>query len=339
MPATSTLAQQLLDAQVAFHLDRLSGADLGPTVQDLADQLFAAAGEHQLADLIDAEALTGIVVRALATVPGSAAVAAIIEMATDVAYAGPTSSFTAGDVVEREQVEALLDQVLALTPTLERALARLSASPLVGTISARFMGRIVGEVLQANKAVADKLPGLGSLVSFGTSAASKVIGAADKQLEGLLGDTMGKGGQLAVGRLNRIVIDTIQDPTTREAILQVWDLVAQEPVVGLDAATTREQLSGIADAVHELAVTALASEQVAGLGRVVVAAFVERFGGYTPTELLDQLDLSQDDLVGDLLRLAPAILDALRESGDLERVIRAQLQPFYDSPEVARLLS
>jgi len=339
VPATSTLAQQLLDAQVAFHLDRLSGADLGPTVQDLADQLFAAAGEHQLADLIDAEALTGIVVRALATVPGSAAVAAIIEMATDVAYAGPTSSFTAGDVVEREQVEALLDQVLALTPTLERALARLSASPLVGTISARFMGRIVGEVLQANKAVADKLPGLGSLVSFGTSAASKVIGAADKQLEGLLGDTMGKGGQLAVGRLNRIVIDTIQDPTTREAILQVWDLVAQEPVVGLDAATTREQLSGIADAVHELAVTALASEQVAGLGRVVVAAFVERFGGYTPTELLDQLDLSQDDLVGDLLRLAPAILDALRESGDLERVIRAQLQPFYDSPEVARLLS
>ncbi len=203
---------------------------------------------------------------------------------------------------------------------LERALEQLNASPLVGTMATRFMGRIVSEVLQANKAMADKLPGLGSLVSFGTSAASKVIGAADKQLEGLLGDTVGKGGQFAIGRLNRIMIDTIQDPTTREAVLQVWDLIVQERVVGLDgrrhSRTARRRRGRRARDRRE---RGLASEHVAELGRVVVAAFLERFGGYTPTELLDQLDLSQDELVADLVRLAPGVLDALRESGDLER--------------------
>ena len=241
--------------------------------------------------------------------------------------------------MERERVEVLVDELLGLTPVLDRALERLVASPQVGTVASRFMGRIVGEVLQANKAVADKVPGLGQLMSFGTSAASKVMGAADKQFEGLISDSMGKGGTFAVRRLNRIVIETLNDPTTREAVLQVWDLMAQERVAGLSRFTTREEFSEVVDAVHELAVTTVASAHVATLGEVIVDAFFDRFGGYTPTELLDELDLSRDDIVADLVRIAPSAVDALRESGDLERIVRAELEPFYTSPEVTALLS
>jgi len=328
----------LLEAQVAFQLERLTGDRLEATVSDLAHDLFAAAGQHQIGDLVDREAINAIVSRALVTVPGSAAVSGIIELATTVVYDGPAEPYPLGELVDRERVEELLDGLLALSPVLERALERLTASPLVGAMASRFMGRIVGEVLQANKAVADKVPGLGSLMSFGTSAASKVMGAADKQFDGLLGDTVGKSGTFAIRRLNRIVIETLQDPTTREAVLQVWDLLSQEPVAGLSRHTTREEISGVVDAVHELAVTTLANERVAHLGEVIVEAFFERFGGYTPPELLDELDLSRDDLVADLVRIAPGAVAALKDSGDLERLLRAQLEPFYSSTEVTTIL-
>jgi hypothetical protein len=221
---------------------------------------------------------------------------------------------------------------------LDRALDRLTDSPLVATLASPFMGRIVGEVLQANKAVADKVPGLGSLMSFGTNAASKVMGAADKQFEGLIGDTVGKGGTFAVRRLNRIVIETLRDPTTREAVMQVWDLVSQEPLTGLGEHATREEIAGVVDAVHALAVTAVASEQVAHLGEVMVDGFFDRFGGYSPTELLDELDLDREAIVADLVRIAPSVVGALRETGDLEQLVRAELEPFYASPEVVALL-
>jgi hypothetical protein len=333
-----SLAQQLLDAQVRYHLDRLTGDQLASTVSTLADDLFAAAGLHRIDELVDREAVKAIVVRALGTVPGSAAVSGIVELATTVVYDGPAAPYPLGELVDRERVEVLLDELLALTPVLERALERLIASPLVSTMASRFMGRIVGEVLQANKAVTDKVPGLGSLMSFGTSAASKVMGAADKQFEGLIGDTVGKGGTFAVRRLNRIVIETLRDPTTREAVLQVWDLLSQEPVAGLSEYATHEEISGAVDAVHDLAVITVANEHVAHLGEVIVDAFFERFGGYTPTELLDELDLSREDLVADLVRMAPGAVDALRESGELERMLRAQLEPFYTSTEVTDLL-
>src|SRR3546814_17437710 len=103
------------------------------------------------------------------------------------------------------------------------------------------MGRIVNEVLQANKAMADKVPGLGGLVSLGTSAASRVTGAAGTQFEGILGDTVGKGGTYAVKRLNRNIVETLQDPPTLPALLPVWDLAAGAPHQGPGARGERTE--------------------------------------------------------------------------------------------------
>ena len=346
MPESSpeSLAGRLLDAQVAFHLDRLSGAELTATVTRLADTLFDAAEGHQVADLVDREVVKDVVVRALTDVPSSAAVAGFVELARDVVRTGPAEPFPLSDVVPRAQVERVLDEALALTPALERGLERLTASPMVGAMATRFMGRIVSEALAANQAVADRVPGLGSLLSFGTRAAAGVVGAADKQLDGLLADTAGKGGTLAVRRMNRILVDTLRDPTTREAVLQVWDLVAAEPVRGWEAPEVGgdqadgDQAAGVVDAVHDLVVSTLAHPHTVGLGRAVVDGFFEAFGGYTPGELLVELDLDRADLVADLVRLAPGVVGALVESGDLERLLRAELAPFYGSDVVAALL-
>ncbi|GAA4399064.1 hypothetical protein GCM10023168_05820 [Fodinibacter luteus] len=333
-----SLARALLDAQVAYHLERWSGDQLAGTVTALADDILAAGGRHQIEDLVDREAVKLIAARALATMPASAAARGILELVTAVVVEGPAEPYPLGELVDRGQVATLLDSVLALHPVLERLVEASAEVPLVGTTAARFMGRIVGEVAQANKTVADKVPGLGSLVSFGTRSASRVMGAADRQFEALFGDTMGKGGAFAVRRLNRVVIDTVLDPTTRLAVLQTWDLLAREQVVGLSHHATQGQISDVADALHDVVITVLATDQAADLAEVVIDGLFDGFGGYTPTELLDQLDLRREDVVHDLVKLAVPIVDALRESGDLEQLLRAQLEPFFTSAEVTRLL-
>jgi hypothetical protein len=336
--ATPPLAQRLLDAQVAFHLDRLTGDELAATVERLADAVLDAVGEHQLADLVDADALKDVVGRGLTDVPSSAAVAGFIDLAREVLRAGPVEPFAMADVVDRTQVERLLDEALGLTPVLERVLERLTASPQVGVAASRYMGRIVGEVVAANQAVADRIPGLGGLVSFSTRAAAGVVGAADRQLDGMLADTAGKGGTLAVRRLNRIVVETLRDPTTREAALQVWDLIAAAPVRGLGDEVDAAEVDGLVDAGHDVVITVLADPRTVAVAHSVVDGFLDSFGGYTPTELLAELDLDRADVVAELVRFAPGVIEPLVESGALERIIRAELAPFYASAEVAALL-
>ena len=334
-----TLADRLLDAQVAFHLSRLTGDELDTTVARLATALLDTAGDRQIADLVDASAVKDIVGRALTDVPGSPAVAAFVDLGRELVKAGPAVPFALGEVVDRDRVERLLDEVLELTPLIERGLERLTAMPLVGATATRFMGRIVGEAIAANQAVAAKVPGLGSLLSLGTRAAAGMVGAADKQLDGLLADTAGKGGTLAVRRLNRIIADTLRDPTTRDAVLQVWDLVAAEPVRGRGDRASGGQASGTVDAAQDLVVSVLAHPHVVALGHAVVDGLLEAFGGYTPAELLVQLELDRDDLVADLVRLAPGVVGALAESGELEQLLRVELAPFYGSDAVAMLLA
>lgn len=333
MPS-ETLAQKLLDAQVAFHIERLTGADAAIVLTSLADDLFDATQDHQLADLIEPAVIKNVVRRALATVPASAGVSGIVEMAVEVLKDGPGTRFALGELVHRDRVEPLIDAVLALTPVLERALDRLTASPMVGTVASRFMGRVATEVMATNQAIADKIPGLGSLTRLGTSAATVVGGAANKQFEGLIG----KGSSFAVRGLNRVLIDTAKDPATREAILQVWELLAIEPVGGLRDHLTDEQISGVVDAGHAMAVDTLPKEQVAALTDKVVDAFFEWFGGYTPVEMLEQLQISRADLMSDLNKFAPTVLAVLKESGDLERLLRSHLEPFYYSAEVSAML-
>ncbi|MFN8191372.1 MAG: hypothetical protein U0R78_13215 [Nocardioidaceae bacterium] len=342
MPPSSTrgaaLAQRLLDAQVAFHLERLSGDRLAPTIAALVDRALASGARHPIEDLVDREAAVGAVVRTLRTASTSAAVSGIVEAVVDVLMAGPDERYPVGDLAERAQVEALVDSLLAFHPVVERFVDGLAGVPLVGTTASRFMGRVAAEVLRANKAVADKVPGLGSLMSLGTNAATKVVGSADKRLDGLIGDTMGKGGALAVRRLNRVVVETLRDPVTREAVLQAWDVIAEEDVTGLGEHATRDQVADVADALHDLAITALATDQAGDLVAALVDAFLERFGGYTPTELLAELDLTRDDLVADAVALARPAIEALQASGDLEALLRAELEPFFDSDEVSALL-
>ncbi|ABL83080.1 MULTISPECIES: hypothetical protein [unclassified Nocardioides] len=105
----AALADQLLDAQVAYHVARLSGAGLSETVAGLADDLLAASAGQPIADLVDRDTLVAIATRLLQSVPGSAATGAVVEVLADVVHDGPVDRHLLGELADREQIEALLD--------------------------------------------------------------------------------------------------------------------------------------------------------------------------------------------------------------------------------------
>lgn len=335
----TSLADKLLAAQVAWVIDQLTGDQLAHLVARDVDEVLAIAGTLRLDAVVDPDEVKRVARRLVATVPASTAAGEVVRGVTDIVFEGPEQPFSLGDVVTREQVEVLVDEVMAATPLAKDLLDSLAESPLVATVASRFVGRIVGEVLQANRAVAEKLPGLGSLMSLGTSAASKMMGAADKQFEQLIGDTAGKGATFAVRRLNKIVLETLQDPTTRAAVLQVWDLYSDEPIASLDRYVARDDVHRTVEVVREIVAAGATTAPVAELVDALVDGFFRLYGEYPLTTLLDELDVSRDDLVADVQSFAATVLAAALETGRLEDFVRVRLEPFYRSPAVAEILS
>jgi ATP-dependent protease HslVU (ClpYQ) peptidase subunit len=336
--AHRTLADQLLDAQVRFVLDELSGERLAEVIARDVDDLLSIAATIPLHTVVDAAEVKRAIHRLLATVPASTAASTLVEGAADVVYDGPDEPFAMSDLIAREHVEILVDEALGMTPLAERALDQLTSSPLVATVASRFVARVVGDVLQANRAAAERIPGVGSLMNLGAGAASRVMGAADKQFEQLIGDTAGKGAAFAMRRLNKIVVETLEDPTLRDALLQVWDDNAEHPVGDLSKVASQDDVRRIAALLQEIVIAGAPTEPVAGLVDALVDLVFQQYGEHPVTALLDELDVSRDDLVADLQSFLPPVIEAARIDGRLESLVRNRLGPFFRSPEVASIL-
>jgi hypothetical protein len=337
--ADPSLADQLLDAHVAYVLDRLSGDALTAEIATTVDDALTGLADVRLDELVDAVEVKRVVRRLVADVPATAAATTLVSAMADAVHEGPPEPFSLGELIGREHVETLVDEALALGPVVQRGLDQLAESPLVATVASRFVARIVGDVLSANRSVAEKIPGVGGLMSLGAGAASRVMGAADKQLEQILGDTAGKGAAFAMRRLNKIVADTLNDPMTRDAALQVWDQYCDQPLAPPRAFLTRDDSQRVAALLQEIVASGAPTEPVGALVDTMVDVFFEQYGEHSLPTLLEDLEVSRDDLVADIAAFAPAVIEGLQRGGHLERSVRTRLAPFYGSDRVTAILS
>lgn len=338
MPADA-LAQRLLDAHVAWLLAQMGPEALPASVAREVDELLAIGSRVTVAELVDPDAAKALIRKLFTRVPPSTGASTVVEMVADALYARPGEPFRLAEVIDRENVERIADEVLGSADLFGAVLDDLTRSPLVTALASRFMTRIVTDVLQTNRAMAEKIPGVGSLVSLGASAAGRVSGAANKQLEAKLGDTAAKGAAFAARRLNRIVVETLKDPATRRAVLEIFDLYADQPMRRVREDATREDVGRVADLVHDIVLAGAPTEPVLTLADAIVDGFLRVYGDEPATTLIADLDLDRDLLVEHVTVATTRALTAARESGDLERVLRERLAEFYGSPEVTALLS
>ncbi|MFC0313487.1 hypothetical protein ACFQNE_04710 [Gordonia phosphorivorans] len=336
--ADATIAEQLLDAQVRWTLARLTGDQVPGLITALVDDALATAATVTVGELVDPAEVKALARLSATRVPASATATTLTEAAAQILSDGPAEEYTLRELVDRDHVERLSEEILALTPALERALDELTTSPLVASLASRFVGRIVNDVLAGNRAMAEKIPGVGSLMNLGTSVAGKAIGKTGEQFEQLFGDTAAKGAEFAMGRLNKIIIATLDDPQTRTAVMEVFDLYADRPAGRGERLLAPDDALRVAGLAQDVAITAAASPPMLALLDAFIDGFFATYADHPAAVLIEDIDLTRDDLVERAVAMGPTLLAAAAASGELERIVRDHLAPFYASPEVAAIL-
>lgn len=334
------LAQRLLDAQVDWLLGELTGDRLGEVIGRDVDDLLAIAAGLRVDQVLAAEAVKHAGHLLLDDAAASGVVEDMAAALSDAMYAlAASDEFRLGDVVDRDAVEALVTKALAMRQLQDRLLDRLTESPLVAVVASKFVTRIVSDFVQANRARAEKLPGMSSLLSLGTSAANMVRSPFDKHLDQLLGDAAGKGAQFALRRTNNAIREMIHEAPTKEAALEFWDLHADEPIGELRSYLSQQDLRELVLLLHELLMHARTSEYAREVLDAGVDVFFERYGASDVAALLGELGVRRDDLIAVAESFARPVIEAARADGVLEAQIRKRLDPFFRSEAVAAVLA
>lgn len=333
---TSAIAQRLLDAQIEFVLAELSGERLAQVIARDVDDVFAFAETVTMNDIADPDAVRAAGHTLLDAVVGSKVVADLVGALAEAFYdLAASDDYRLGDVVEREPVSALIEKVLSMRQLQDRLLDRFTESPLVASVASRFVTKIIADFLQQNRARAEKVPGMSSLLSLGSSAANRVRSSTVDQF---LGDAAGKGAQYALRRTNNTVRELIADAPLHDAAMEMWDLHADEPIGALRGYLSKADLRELAVLVHDLVLSARDTDYAVHVLDAGVDVFFDRYGDEHVATVLAGLGIERDTLVADLQRMLPPVIETALADGWLAEQVRTRLEPFFTSAAVATIL-
>ena len=324
---------------MAWAVGEVTGAGLTAVVEREVDALLAAVGGRRVDEMVDQEAAKTTARRAAEIVRASEVVAELaVEIPVSVHSLPHASEHLLAEVVHRDDIEALVGVLLSLDRLHARGLGRIAGSPMVGVVASAFVTRLVTDVLQQNREWAQKVPGVSSLFSLGGSAVGMLRGFADKPAEALLGEMTGKGGEFAIHRTNAALLGLVGEAPLHDAAMESWDLQAGEPVSDLADYLLEEDVRSLAEVVARLIGRAGGTAYAEVVLDACVDLLFDRYGAHEVAAFLAEAGVSRDDLVDVAERHLRPLVEALRESGELDRIVRDRLAPFYASREVLTLL-
>ncbi|MGW0258583.1 hypothetical protein ACWDVY_29270 [Nocardia sp. NPDC003242] len=338
MTQARQIAERLLDAQVEFLLAEVTGERFAEVIARDVAAVLAVGDTIVFGDVVSLEQGEETVATVFDRIGGSPVIADTVGIFSDAIYdhIAANTEYTLGDVVDREPVEALLEKIFGMHQAQERILDRLTESPLVATVAARFVDKLIGDFMQANRERAEKIPGVSSLTSLGQSAANRAKKVADNTF---VGDLAGKGALFALKRTNNAIRDMLRDAPVHSAAMEFWDLHADEPVAGLREYLTQKDLNELVQICYEIAVTTREKEYFGMLVRECVEVFYDKYSKHTLASMLPELGLSAEDIGTEILRYGPAVIESAKRNGVLAGLIRERLEPFFFSEQVLGILA
>lgn len=334
------IATRLLDAQVEFVLAELSGDRFAEVAAEFVADVFASAETMTVADVIDPALLKQRIPARVDTVLDGTLLEELVLMFVEESYESVADEqFTIGAVLDKKLVEQLVGKVIGLHETHERILEGLTESPLVATVASIFVNKIVTDFLAANRARAEKIPGVGSMLSMGDRAVNRVRGATDRHLGQVIGDATATAALFALRRTNSAIMELIRHAPLQEAAMELWDLYADQPMKNLRHAVSKHDQQEAVEAVVDFVKQSRNRDYLHAVIAECVDVFFENYRDRRLATLLTDLGIDRALLVEDIVDLAPPIIEAAKRDGLLAAQVRGRLAPFYRSEQVRRILA
>ncbi|WP_067813145.1 hypothetical protein [Nocardia inohanensis] len=333
------ISDRLLEAAVAYIVDQVTGEALVEHADSILRDTFAVAETMKVSEVLAPESVQQTALSIIELLNSSALNRQLFEALADALYdLSANDEFRLGEVVDREGVATLIATVLGMHTMFERGLDRFAQSPLVGTVAATFVNRIVAGAADAARTRAEKIPVVKSALSLGDRTVGKMLNAGDRAFGERLGEAGAAAAQYAVKRTNHAILTVIKETPLNEAALEVYDLFANEPVSDLREFIEVEELRALIGATFDLVTTVKNRDYLAELIGDATRILLGYYGDYTVAGLWKEVGVTPELLRDEFVRYAPPVIELAKQDGVLAGLIRRRVAPFFRSDTVREIL-
>jgi hypothetical protein len=327
-------ALRFLEVQIKFVQAQLGPDRFAGLVEAEVDHALSAAGELVLDRLVSRDQIKATARKYVTTMQVQGSIPELIgEIAARVYGHRAQDENRIGEVVGTEHIEALAAKLLEL-PLVR---AQLPESPLAISVVSWWLYRIAIDLVVHNREVAERVPGVSSLLAAGGQIVGTVAPGARLNLDLRMLELAERGARFLLHRA-RAAGGSRQESPVYDAVIDLWHEQADEPMSSFLQYLSRDDLEDLLVIGYEFWVAFRGTAYLHSLLDEGVDFFFDKYGDFTLSELLEEFGIEREDLVEEALRFAPPVIQVLSENGMLATFLRRRLEPFFLSDEVLGLL-
>lgn len=331
---------QLLEAHVQHELAGLKPRKLRQTIRDEVAALFRWSRATKLREVITPEQVLGLITRNVVERPLPAAVSGLATaMSRQVLASRHNASTAVADICPRKSFDAVVAKIGGLKDARRGLIHRLVTSSVYTQQISDVLFTGIKEYLLTENILAQKVPGLASLIKLGKFAVNKTMrpleAAVEKTvkayIEGNLGSTIRRSEQSINDYFDEARIAGIGDA--------LWEAVGKRRVAEFMRVLDGDDMDDLVAIGLDFWMHFRKTAYFKAVHTELVHAFFARYADTELSVIAADFGITEKIVAEELAHALGHGVDKALASGYLEQRIRVHLEGFYGSPEATRLLS
>ncbi len=333
------IANNLLELHVKHEMAALNTTTLMSWFKEESGTVFEWLRTVKLNQLVTQKSVNETIQRNVVEreIPGSIAEIAG-EAATKLFTSEQHKNTILNEIITTHEIEEFVDKALELEEQRKEGLDRIIDLPIYTDLISGVLYQAIVNYIYENNVFSKKVPGVASMLKFGSSVISKTIpkleGAVEDNVRSYISNNLG----LIITESKLFLENNMTDEELKTSAMDLWDFVEGKSLGDLQTGIDSLDLSDFVVLGYEFWLRFRKSEYFKSSYELIVEYFFDKYGESDLSMLFDDFMMTPERIVEEAERFTPQLLETLKESGQLEGLVRRRLESFYTSSAAIKCL-
>ena len=236
-----------------------------------------------------------------------------------------------GELINEATYEDCVEQILEFDEQLKGSLDLVMELPIYRKVLSGVIYQAITRYIYDANIISKSIPGVSSLLKIGQQVVSKTAPKLSNAVEENVKSYISTNLDSILVESESFLEQALTDEALKIAAMDLLESLKNKPLGELQEGIDNEKLSRFIQLVFDFWEHFRKTDYFKNTYELMVDYFFEKYGEETLDILLDNLEISSELIHQEATRFAPQLLASLKQSGQLEAIIRRHLSRFYTS--------
>jgi hypothetical protein len=332
--------KKFLEAHVAHELNRFKRGGYKKTIREEVAALFEWIKKIKLKDVITPQQITGLIQRNVVELPVAGGVTELAgEMSQRVLASPQNKKTTLEDIFARKQFDDIVDKIGSLKSARKDVIRRFVTSSVYSQQISEVLYAGIKDYLLAENIIAQKVPGVSSLIKLGKFAVNKTMGSLETAIENKIKSYIQSNLGSTIKRSERSLNEYFDESHIIEMGEEIWSSIAKTKLSEYFNEIDADDMEDFIIIGYDFWLNFRQTPYFKAIYTDLVNFFFEKYADRELDVILEDVGVTQKMVVNELIEAVSPGIETALSIGYLEERIRSRLEDFYLSPKTEALIS